>query len=162
MEFARVECGAAKALHAMSQYIAILKFTNKAEALADVIATMSARTGKDINGADVKDWMADRAMRIQVWRASQDTTTTVTGPGGQQITVPVHNYLSGYYVLISLNRLVLALRDHAALQLVIDLDKLNARQAGGIIRSTVGAAVLQDIRFAPTYLGMNVPWGSLT
>lgn len=144
----------------MSPIDYILRFTDAATAKADAQMLASA-LGADDQG--VKQFRADHCLVFAaVWRNSQDTTTTGTGPDGQQITVPVHHPMTGFFVLVSLQQIVPALRDHAAVQLVIDRDKLNARQAGMIIRSTVGAVVLQDIRFSPVFAGMDPPWGSLS
>lgn len=126
----------------MSQYDVVLKYASRAAAIAD----LAEHTGVD--DQSVREFFGDRAIpNVKLWRASQDVGD-------------VHTYLVGYFVLISLPRLVPALRDNAAVQLVIDRDKANARQAGAIIRSTVGQAVLQDIRMSPVFAGSDFPFGA--
>jgi hypothetical protein len=73
---------------------------------------------------------------------------------------PVHHPLAGYFVMISLDHVVPALLNHAAVQLVVDRDMMNARQPGAVLKSTVGNVVLQDLRFSPVFAGMNPPWGN--
>lgn len=125
----------------MSQIDVVLKFADLATAKADP----AVRNHMD----DLQEmFAADRVIpNIKIWRASQDV-------GG------VHNYVAGWYALISLDHIVPALRDHAAVALVIDRDKANARIAGAVIRSTVGAAVLQDMRMEPVFAGCDYPWGA--
>jgi hypothetical protein len=62
--------------------------------------------------------------------------------------------------MISLDHVVPALLNHAAVQLVVDRDMMNARQPGAVLKSTVGNVVLQDLRFGPVFAGMNPPWGN--
>jgi hypothetical protein len=123
------------------QYDAVLKYVSLAAALADPVVQQHYSL---LNSA----WFQDHVIPdIKVWRASQDN------PDG------THNYLAGYFVLVSLPRLVVALRDDAAVQVVINRDLANAGMAGAIVRSTVGAVVLQDLRFEPVFAGSNYPWG---
>lgn len=122
----------------MIDYIA--KFADQATAMAD--ATFVAQV---VGG----DWLRDHCTPITVWRNSQDV-------GG------VHTPLAGFFVLISLNNIVPALRDHAAIQLVIDSDKAAARQAGMVIKSNVSGAILQDIRLQPIFAGRDYPFGGLS
>jgi len=39
-------------------------------------------------------------------------------------------------------------------------NRANARQPGAVIRSTVGAAVLQDLRWEPVFAGSQYDWGN--
>ncbi len=127
----------------MSQIDYILRFASRAAAKAD--AVVGLQTVNDDQGA--KQWLASNAVEVTVWRDSQDV-------GG------VHTPLSGFYVLISLDQIVPALRDHAAAQLVIDRDMMNARTPGFVLKSGVSNAILQDLRISPIFAGMNPPWGS--
>lgn len=137
----------------MPQIDVILKYASRAAALADLVAQTN------IDNQNVRDFLSDRAIpNLQVWRASQDVAGT-DADGNPTVT---HNYLSGFFVLISLPRVVPALRDDAAVQVVIDRDKANAREAGAILKSTVGAAVLQDLRFSPVFAGADYPFGAWT
>jgi hypothetical protein len=123
------------------QYDAVLKYATRADALADPNVQQHMDALRTL-------FAGDRVIPdIKVWRASQDN------PDG------THNYLAGYFVLISLPRLVVALRDDTAVQVVIDRDLANQGLPGAIVRSTVGAVVLQDIRFEPVFAGSSYPWG---
>jgi hypothetical protein len=54
------------------QYDVVLKFTDKATAIAD--ATAALQTFTDPQGA--KQWLGSNVVELTVWRNSQDTTTT--------------------------------------------------------------------------------------
>lgn len=114
-----------------------LKFADEATALA-ALQQFTNRT----------DWPLDYCIPgIQLWRVSQD----VAG---------VHTFLPGFFVLVSLRNLVPALRDLAAVQVVIDRDKGNAGQVGAVVKSNVSNLILQDIRIAPVFAGINLPYGA--
>ena len=127
----------------MSQVDAVLKFSSLAAAKADPVVQRYYDA--------VLDLFAESMLipNVKVWRASQD----VNG---------VHTFLSGWYALISIETKGLPddVKNHAAIQVVIDRDKANARQVGAIIRSTVSAALLQDLRFQPVFAGSDYPWGA--
>lgn len=118
------------------QFDYVLGFADFATAKADAVAAGGFNV-------DVQDWASDHAMPVTVTRIS-------TG-----------NPIAGYFVLISMDRRVPALLNHAALRVAIDRIKCNARQAGCIMRSTVGAAVLQDLMISPVYMGSDFLWGGL-
>lgn len=115
----------------------VLRFANLATAKADAIAAADALN------VDASDFASDHAMQVAVTRIS-------TGAD-----VP------GFYVLISFPRAVPALLNHPALQVAIDRDRCKARLSGCIVRSTIGAQVLQDITISPVYMGSDFPWGGL-
>jgi hypothetical protein len=93
------------------QYDAVLKYATRADAINDPNVQQHMDALRTL-------FAADRVIPdIKVWRASQDT---INGDGSV-----THNYLAGYFVLISLPRLVVALRDDAAVQVVIDRDLAN-------------------------------------
>lgn len=130
----------------------ILRFASLAAAKADPVVQQHRDALADL-------FADDRVIpNLKVWRASQDTTGT--DPEGNPTVT--HNYLAGWYMLVSLEsgRIPNALRDHAAVQVAINRDKANNRQTGAVIRSTVGAAVLQDLRFEPVFAGSDLPFGS--
>jgi hypothetical protein len=120
----------------MTQVDCILRFNNEADALAAV----------DLIEEKTEDgWSQDHVMSVTVTRIS-------TG-------VPI----AGFFLWVSLTIEQAIrwqrLRDNAAVQLVINRDKANAREAGAIIKSTVGAALLQDILIEPVYAGCDWPFG---
>jgi hypothetical protein len=128
----------------MGQIDYFLRFASRAAAKADAVAVLE--TALDEQGT--RQWLHSHCVEVAVWRDSQD----VDG---------VHTYLTGFFVLISLNRVVAALRDHSAVQLVVDRDKMNARQPGFVLAAGVSNAILQDIRISPIFAGMNPPWGEM-
>src|SRR4051794_25257678 len=123
----------------MPQIDAILKFADLATVLADPV--VQQHTSMDGQGNPV--FQGDHVIPdIKVWRASQDVAGTATGPDGQTYPTVTHTYLSGYYALVSLPQIVPALRDHPAVQVVIN------RDSNAVIRRTVSLAVLNDLRFS--------------
>jgi len=131
-----------------NQIDCVAKWTDKATAMADAQAVLQT----SLDGQGVRQWLASNVMEIQPWRDSQDT---LDSDGNV-----VHHPLSGYFVLISLDHVMPALRDEPAIQVCIDRDKMNAGQGGFVLKSNVSNAILQDIRFG-VFAGMNVPWGGL-
>lgn len=134
----------------MSQCDAVLKFPDRATAMADAVVISQTY----LDGQSVRQWLGQNVVECQIWRASQDT---VDGLGN-----PVHHPLPGFFVLVSLPAVIPALLNHAAVQLVVDRDKMNAGQAGMVLKSGVSNAILQDIRISPIFAGMSPPWGALT
>lgn len=90
---------------------------------------------------------------VTIWRASQDT---LAGNGGI-----VHTPLAGFFILVSLPNIIPALRDLAAVQVVIDRDLALARQAGAVIKSNVTNAILQDMVISPVFAGTDLPYGNM-
>lgn len=128
----------------MPQIDVMLKFASLAVAKADLIVQRYMA----LDDAQQSQFAPDLVIPdVKVWRASQD----VNG---------VHSYLSGYYILVSLPQVIPSLRDHPAVQVAVDRDKMNARQSGMILKSNVTNAVLQDLHFQPIYAGMEPPWGA--
>lgn len=138
------------------QFAAIFRFTGGWSAV---------RSDPDIqqyvlDNQQVRDLLRDRAIEINVWRHSQDTVST--GPDGEELRI--HSYFSGAVFLVTWPRLIPALRDHPALQVVFNLDKCFTRQVGCVVRSNVSNTILQDLRFSPIVTlrgGENMPWGDL-
>lgn len=130
----------------------ILKFADEATARA----ALASRLRSDENG--VLQWPQEYCIPgIQLWRNSQD----VGGTDGQGNAIVTHSYLPGFFILCSLTIVLPALRDNAAVQVVIDRDMAKARQAGAVIKSNVSNAILQDIRIAPLYMGTDLPYGNM-
>jgi hypothetical protein len=128
----------------MPQIDVMLKFATRAAALADPV--VAQYLSKDDQGQD-QFQTNDVLPNMRLWRASQD----ING---------VHTYLTGYYILVSLPQTIPSLRDHSAIQVAADRDKMNARQAGMILRTAIPMGTLQDIRFEPVFAGMDPPWGA--
>lgn len=137
----------------MPQIDAMFKFASAAEARADPVVQAYVR--QDDNNQPI--FRADVVIPgVRVWRASADTPGT-DADGNHFVT---HTFLPGYFIFVSASQVIPALRDHPALQVAVDRDKMNARQSGMVLRSTVNNTVLQDLRFEPIYAGMNPPWGA--
>ena len=134
----------------MPQIDVVLKFASLSAAKADPVVQKYRDEIEDL-------WAGDSVIpNIKVWRVSQDIHGT-DSEGNPTVT---HTYQSGWFVLVSLPRIVNALRDHAAVQFAVDREKMNAREAGMVLRKTVSDAVLNDFRFEPVFAGMNPPWGA--
>lgn len=116
------------------QFDYVLGFADQATAAADAQASGHWNAG-------TAAWASDHAMPVVIKRIS-------TG-------VPI----VGFFVLISIDRVVPALRDHTALKIVIDRDRCIARQTGCVVRSTVGGVILQDMTINPVFMGSDLPWG---
>jgi hypothetical protein len=54
-----------------------------------------------------------------------------------------------------------ALKNLAAVQVVLDRDKCNTRQTGCVVKSNVTNTVLQDIRMSPIFAGSDFPFGGM-
>lgn len=120
-----------------------LKFADEATALA----ALRKFTNRD-------EWPTDYCVPgLQVWRASQDATDAEGNV--------THKYLPGFFVLCSFTKEITALVNHAAVQVVLNRDKANARKAGGVVQSTLTNPVLQDIRISPVFAGSDNPYGDM-
>lgn len=92
---------------------------------------------------------------VKFWRQSQD----VAGTDAEGNPTATHTYLTGWFLCVSLPRVVQRLVDHSAVQLVLDREKANARDKSAIIKSNVSLAVLKDLRWEPVPAGADYPWG---
>ncbi|MES2367476.1 MAG: hypothetical protein V4563_16490, partial [Pseudomonadota bacterium] len=70
-----------------------------------------------------------------------------------------HTPLAGWYGIISVPQVLPGLVNHSALQIGIDRD-LAAAGATAIIKCNI-TAILQDLRFAPVFMGSAYPFGNL-
>ncbi len=136
------------------------KFTDEATAISDAAGTVYYTATATVNGnLRPGSWNPDRvAPGITVWRASQDTIGT-TSIGTTIVTTIIHTPLAGWYGIISVPQVLPGLVNHSALQIGIDRD-LAAAGATAIIKCNV-TAVLQDLRFAPVFMGSAYPFGNL-
>lgn len=126
-----------------------LRFTSRAEAKADPdIRAFHHALDDRFDDAQI-------IVNPDFWRHSQDVVTT-DGEGNE---VRTHNYIAGFVICVSLDRVVQRLVDHPATQVVLDRDKANARQAGAVIYRAVSLAVLRDLRWSPVFAGADYPWG---
>jgi len=132
----------------MAQTDYFLQFASEAAALT----ALQSVTGSSI-------WPQDYAFPgLQFWRASQDST----GVDSSSNPITTHNYLAGFFVMLSLQSARPALLNSSAVQIVLDRDKANARQAGAVLKSNVSGVVLQDLRFQPVPAGADYPYGNMT
>lgn len=94
--------------------------------------------------------------KLKFWRDSQDVAGT-DGEGNPTVT---HTYLPGFYILVSLPNVVNKLVNHSAVQLVLDVEKINERDWSGILKRNVTVPVLKDLRWSPVWAGRKYPWGA--
>ncbi len=131
-------------------YDYFFKFTDEASAVTSAAGTVYHNS---------VGWNADRvAPGITVWRASQDTIGTAS-IGTTIFTTIIHTPLAGWYGIISVPQVLPGLVNHSALQIGIDRD-LAAAGATAIIKCNI-TAILQDLRFAPVFMGSAYPFGNL-
>jgi hypothetical protein len=137
----------------MPQYDAMFKFASLAAAKADPVVQQYMA----MDDAQVAQFRLDLIIPdVKIWRASQDVAGT-DADGNPTVT---HTFLPGYFIFVSASQIIPALRDHPALQVAVDRDKMNARQAGMVVRNNITNTVLQDVKFEPVYAGMDPPWGA--
>ena len=135
----------------MTTFAYLFRWNTRAAAIAD--AQMLGGKHYD-SAAEVRDWLRDHVTLVdRVWRASQDSTDAEGNV--------VHSYLPGYYAIVMLQKRVQELDDLSGLQFVINVDKMNAGLPNFIVKSSLSAAVLKDIRFEPIVSGWKIPWGGL-
>lgn len=130
---------------------AILKFTDFATAKVDAVAQGYMDQAHALFNAD------QVIPNIKVWRISQDATGTDLN--GQPIII--HTFLSGWFCLISIVNIPNNLKNLGAIQFAYDRDLANARQPC-ILKNNIGLPLVQDIRFAPVFMGSDLPWGNWT
>lgn len=95
-----------------------------------------------------------------VWAPAGDTTSQVTGPGGQQINVVTHHaYDSLWRVNIALPAKSAALCALASCHLVTDRDAANAGQSF-VLQSVLTDLQLAALMIQPLFAGSNYPFGS--
>jgi hypothetical protein len=124
----------------------ILKFASEAAAKTALSSRLK-----------IGEWPLDYCLPgITMWRESQDVAGTDVD-GNPTIT---HTPLTGYFIQASLDRVLPALRDLAAVQVVVDEELARARRPGAIIKSNVSNAILQDLRWSPVFAGRDNPWGT--
>ena len=124
----------------------VLRFNTEKEAKAELVEAFGREATRDL--------LSDRAWKINVWRSSQDTVTP--GPEGDIVR---HNFLAGYYFIVSFPRTIDRLVNHDNVVLVLNRNKCEAKSVGCVVRSTVSPAVLRDIRFSP--VPGDIPFGNL-
>lgn len=125
----------------------ILKFASEDAAKT----ALASRLSRDEKG--VLHWPSEYCLPgLTVWRDSQDT---IDAEGNT-----IHTPLTGFFILVSLDRVLPALRDAAAVHVVVDRDKAVARDKTAVIKSNVSVAILKDLRWSPVYQGSDNPWGT--
>lgn len=127
----------------------IARWNSITDARQDV-AALAEMKDDDFN---VKQFVQDHViLDLKVWRNSQDTT--------DQDGNPVHNYLPGYFAFISANRRIAAIENSSAVQVCINITKMNNNEGGFVVLSNYSNAILKDVRFEPVFMGMNLPWAN--
>lgn len=120
------------------------KWTDEAAAKADVLMLADYL---NVAPGGLREWARDKVLpNPKVWRPSQDTV--VNG-------VVVHAYLTGWFLVVALERRVAVLLNSTALQFALDRDARNAGQPF-VVKNNIGA-VINDVKVAPVFAGSNYP-----
>jgi hypothetical protein len=129
----------------MRHYDFFCKWATEADAKADAVMVAN-----QLGVTPSKDWMLDHTLpNVQVWRPSQD----VHNPDG---TV-THNYLTGWFAIVSVKTQLPELMSLAATQFVLDRDACTAGQPF-VILNNIGA-VIRDVAVSPIFAGSTYPMG---
>ena len=123
-----------------------LKYTNEAAAKTDAHALAQAM-GQPVS----QDWRKEHTLPdIKAWRVSQDTTDAE----GRV----VHNYLAGWFVIVSLTYQEPVLLNSTALQFALDRDACN-RGEKFVVKNNIGA-IIKDVACEPIFAGSTYPMGN--
>lgn len=127
----------------------VLKFTSEAAAIAALPDDAP------------RGWLLDHCIAgITVWRKSQEVVGQITDPIlGLRSTTTI-TPLAGFFVLVAMNSLRPAVINLAQVQFAADRDMAAARIPGMVVKSNLTNTVLQDIRVAPLFAGMDWPFGA--
>jgi hypothetical protein len=112
----------------------VLQFTDEATAQADpVVGTYWIPPTSGPGPSSPGGWRGDSVIpNMQVWHPSQDTTNTIQGPNGP-VDIIVHQYLPGFYILISKNQQDPALDNHKSMELTTQ------REGAAVFANFVGS-----------------------
>lgn len=120
------------------------KWTDEAAAKEDVLMLADYL---NVTPGGLREWVRDKILpNPKVWRPSQDTV--VNG-------AVVHTYLTGWFLVVALERRVAVLLNSTALQFALDRDARNAGQPF-VVKNNIGA-VINDVKVAPVFAGSNYP-----
>lgn len=128
----------------------IFRYADEAEAKADAEVLASA-----MGGQAAETWQLQYTIpNIKAWRPSQDTTEVVppteTMPESERV---VHNYLSGWWVLVATEAEEPVLLDAQALEFALDRGTSQVIKIKSIIPA-------EDMAFEPAFAGSKYPIGS--
>jgi hypothetical protein len=97
---------------------------------------------------------------IFVWAPANDTTSQVTGPGGQQVNVVTHHACDGLWRMnIALPSKSSALAASSACHLIADRGAAIAGQPF-ILQSVLNDVQLATLMLQPMFVGSNYPFGA--
>lgn len=131
----------------MGQIDYFCRWNSEAEAREDALM-LADYLGVEITPG-VREWLRDRVLpNVKAWRPSQDTVVD---------SRVIHNYLVGWFALISLRQQVQVLLNASALAFCLDRAAANAGQPF-VIRNNVGA-MIQDVACEPIFAGSDYPIG---
>ena len=135
----------------------LLAFTDEPTARADPVVGLYFRSdGKSGGSWDLSCCVPG----LFVWAPAADTTSQVTGPGGQQVNVVTHHaYDSLWRVNIALPAKNAALCALPSCHLVTDRDAASAGKPF-VLQSVLTDAQLAALMIQPTFAGSNYPFGS--
>ena len=121
-----------------------LRWNSEADAKNDAFALIQKFGSLDGNG--ILQWARGHVLPdVKAWRPSQD--------GGSP---PVHNYLSGWFAIVALDRRADVLLNASALAFALDRDG-----PPYIIKNNIGA-IITDVACEPIFAGSHYPMGGFT
>jgi len=101
-------------------------------------------------------WIADHVLpNVQAWRPSQDVISTAL-VGTAVVTTIAHNYLTGWFCIVSTNGSVDALLNSANLAFALNRDG-----PPYIVRNNIGTTIA-DVGCQPIFAGSHYPIGGYT
>ena len=134
----------------MSRTDYFLKYNSEAAAKTDAHALAQAM-GQPVS----QDWRKEHTLPdVKAWRPSQDTMVD-DGQGGQRVQ---HNFLNGWFVIVSLDYQEPVLLNSTALQFALDRDACN-RGEKFVVKNNIGA-IIKDVACEPIFAGSTYPMGN--
>lgn len=126
------------------------RWATSSDARADAFAAAQHFGIQSSSGAWL--WAQDHVLpNVQAWRPSQDTITVSSFSSVG--TVVTHNYLTGWFAIVSLNRTVAVLINSSELAFALDRDG-----PPYVVRNNIGT-IISDVACAPIFAGSHYPIG---
>lgn len=130
-----------------------LRWTNETTAKSDALM-LANYLGVEVSPG-VRNWMGDKVLpNVQAWRPSQDTFIASSLSSGE--TTVVHNYLTGWFAIVALNRSIDLLLNSSELAFALSRDG-----PPYVIKNNIGA-IISDVACAPVFAGSHYPIGGFS
>lgn len=129
-----------------------LRWNTSSEAKADALSA-AQKFGFQLSSGWA--WGRDHVIPdVRAWRPSQDVVTTIVSTvDGTTYRTIVHNYLTDWFAIVSLNNQVSVLLNSSELAFALDRDG-----PPYVIRNNIGA-VISDVVCSPVFAGSHYPIG---